>query len=246
MNELLFFVSIIVIFGIEVLVERIFKKDGLYCWVAIFSIIANIEVTKNISLFGFSDWVTLGNVSFASIFLATDILSVKYGYKESKKAVNIGIFSALLFILVIQLDLLFIPSESGEFIHLSMKNLFGTDSVFIWVTVASVLMFYLSNLADVWLFDKLRKKTKGRHLWFANNIATITCNCLENFVFVILGYYVLQLIFIGKTIYTISQCLAIAGTTCMFEIIISLLDTPFLYLAKHKFKKNKDASEKGE
>lgn len=246
MNELLFFASILIIFGVEVLVERIFKKEGLFCWVAIFSIIANIEVTKNIGLFGFNDWVTLGNVSFASIFLATDILAVKYSYKESKKAVNIGIFSALLFILVIQLDLLFIPSESGEFIHLSMKNLFGTDSVFIWVTVASVLMFYLSNLADVWLFDKLKKKTNGKHLWLANNIATITCNCLENFIFVILGYYVFQLIFTGNTIYTFSQCLTIAGTTCIFEIITSILDTPFLYLAKHEFKKDKNISNIGE
>lgn len=232
MNELLFFASIILCFGLLWVVNRVFGKNGLYAWIAMASILANIEVTKNIALFGFHDFVTLGNVAFASIFLATDILSECYGYKESKKGVHIGLFSVISFLLMIQLDLLFIPSESGVFIHETLNNLFGLNGAFIWVTISSVVLFYLSNLFDVWLFNKIRKRTGERKLWLRNNVATMAANCLENFLLFIFGFYLLPLIFTGGSIYAFSNCVIAALISCSIEIVISLLDTPFIYAAK--------------
>lgn len=239
MNELMFFISIIICFGTLLLMNKFFKKEGVFVWIAIATILANIEVTKNISLFGIKDFVTLGNVTFASVFLATDILNECYGYKESKKGVLIGLISNLVFISIIQLDLLFKPAESGQFIHETMVNLFGLNSNYIWVSLASVLMFFIANLVDVYIFDKLKKATKGKHLWLRNNVATIISNCIENFLFVLFGYYLLQIIFNGESIYNFKECMIIALTTCGIEIVISLLDTPFLYLAKKNTKGEK-------
>lgn len=238
MNELLFFVSIILCFGLLLLLHKVFGKEGVYVWIATATILANIEVTKNISLFGIKDFVTLGNVTFASVFLATDILNECYGFKESKKGVLLGLIINIAFVSIIQLDLLFKPSDSGEFIHDTMINLFGLNSNYIWVSVASVLMFFIANLIDVYVFDKIKKLTKGKHLWLRNNIATIISNCIENFLFVLLGYYLLQLLFNGESIYNFKECMIIALTTCVIEIVISLLDTPFLYLARKVKEKN--------
>ena len=52
-----------------------------------------------------------------------------------------------------------------------------------------------------------------------------------------MGYYILPLIFTGESYMSIDISLGIAFTTCLIEIIIGLLDTPFVYLAK-KIKKN--------
>lgn len=237
MNELLFFISIILCFGLLLAINRLFGKGGLYAWIAMASILANVEVTKNIALFGFKDFVTLGNVSFASIFLATDILSENYGYEESKKGVHIGLFAVISFLLMMQLDLLFIPSESGLFMDETMKNLFGLNGAFVWVTVSSVLMFYLANLLDVWLFNKIKQRTGEKKLWLRNNVASIVAQSLENFAFCILGFYLLPLLFAGNSIYSFTNCLIIAITTCLIEIIISLIDTFFVYLAKKKSNK---------
>lgn len=235
LNSILFFVSIIACFGLLFLAKKLFGKAGVYAWIVIATILANIETMKIVSMLGFND-VVLGTVSFASVFLATDILAVCYGYKASKKGVYIGLFTSVVFLSLIQLLLVFVPSPN-DYVSGSLQTVFGIDGTYIWVTLASVVMFFLSNLMNVLIFNKLRIKLKNKKLWLVNNISSIIANCTENFCFVLLGYYLLQLIFTGSTIYSFGTCLAIALTTSFVEIIVSLLDTPFLYLAKSKYGK---------
>ena len=82
MNIVLGIISIIATFSIVVGIEKIFKKEGLYVWISIATITANILVCKSIDILELT--ASLGNVMFASIFLATDILSEKYDVKDIK------------------------------------------------------------------------------------------------------------------------------------------------------------------
>ena len=75
---------------------------------AIGTIIANIQVIKAVHIFGIT--ATLGNVMFASIYLATDILNDIYGRKVAKRAVWLGFSSTLVMIIVMQMSLHFIPA----------------------------------------------------------------------------------------------------------------------------------------
>lgn len=218
MNEVLLFIEIIVVFSILLIAKRLFGKSGLFLWIGIASILANIQVVKSVDIFGIS--ATLGNVLFASNFLATDILSECYGKKEAKKGVYIGLFAVIAYLIITQLSLLFTPNEI-DVAQSSMKTLFSLAPR---VCISSLVMFFIANLVDVHLYDKLHKKFKGEKLWLRNNISTIVCNCLENFGFVFLA-------FTGT--YPITDVLMIAVTTCAIEIIIAICDTPFLYLAKH-------------
>lgn len=216
MNILLGIIGIILCFGIEVLIEKIFKKEGLYVWISGALITANILVAKNIDILGLQ--ATLGNILFASTFLATDILSEKYSTKESRKAVNIGIVSVILFTLATQFSLLFKPNEL-DMVNNNMKNIFAFN---LRISASSIVMCYLSNLLDIYLFEKIKKKIPNK-LWLRNNIATIISNCLENYLFTIFA-------FIG--IYDLKTILSIATTTTILEIIIAICDTPFLYFSK--------------
>lgn len=216
MNILLGIIGTILCFGIEVLIEKIFKKEGLYAWISIALITANILVAKNIDILGLQ--ATLGNILFASTFLATDILSEKYSAKESRKAVNIGIVSVILFTVATQFSLLFKPNNL-DMVNDSLKNIFTFN---LRISISSIVMCYLSNLLDIYLFEKIKKKIPNK-LWLRNNIATIISNCLENYLFTIFA-------FIG--IYDLKTILSIATTTTILEIIIAICDTPFLYLSK--------------
>ena len=216
MNIVLGAVSILVTFSLLVLFEKLFKKEGLYVWMGISTIIANIIVCKNIEIFGIT--ATLGNVLFASTFLATDMMTEKYDVKDSKKAVLLGLASQVMFIVITQMALLFIPAEE-DIAHGAMKELF---SINIRVSISSMTMFFIANMADIYLFQKIKERIPNK-LWLRNNIATIVSNCIENYFFVTLA-------FIG--IYDIQTIIAIATSTTILEMIIAICDTPFLYLSK--------------
>lgn len=216
MNIILGVISIILTFSSVVLMEKLFKKEGLYVWVSIATILANIIVCKTVTVLGLTS--SLGNIMFASNFLATDILSEKYGKEDAKKAITIALVSTIIFIVTTQISLLYIP-DTTDIAQESMKTLFGLN---LRTSIASLSMFYISNLFDIYLFDKLRQKYPKK-LWLRNNVATIISNSAENYLFATIA-------FIG--IFDIPTIISIATTGTIIEIVIALLDTPFIYLSK--------------
>lgn len=216
MNTGLFFVTAVVTFSLLVLVSKLFGKEGIYAWVGMAVVVANIFVCKNVDLFGLS--ATLGNVLFGTVFLATDILTELYDVQSAKKAVWLGVSIEVITIVLTQIALLFTPN-SLDFVHGSMQNIFG---LFPRIAIASCSMFIFANQLDIFLFDKLRKKTNGKYLWLRNNLATIVSQCVENYLFYIIA-------FLG--IYSMHDILIMTLTCCIIEIIVAVLDTPFLYIA---------------
>ena len=138
-NVLLIFINIIVTFSIVILIEKLFKKEGLFVWAAIALITANILECQTVGLFnGFTS--TCGNVLFASVFLATDIMSEKYGAEYSKKAIKMAVFAMIAFTAVMQIGLLFTPDET-DFAHDAMTTLFGLN---LRISLSSIVMFFIS------------------------------------------------------------------------------------------------------
>ena len=216
MNIILGIISIIFVYTSTILMDKFLKKEGLIIWITFATITANILVCKNIDIFNLT--VSLGNIMFASNFLATDILSEKYLKDYAYKAVIIGLVMNLLFTFFMQIALLYIPS-STDISNESMKTLFNLN---LRVSLSSSLLYFLSNYLDIYLFNKLKEKYPNK-LWLRNNVSTIISNCLENYLFVTLS-------FIG--IYDINTIISIATTTSIIEIFLAILDTPFLYLSK--------------
>lgn len=222
MNELLFAASILAVFTIVVYAGKYYGKTGLTVWVAIATMLANVIVPKQITLFGID--VTLGNIMFSSTYLCTDILSETEGFKASKRAVNIGLLSACFYIAFTQVSKWFIPN-TYDYTQTAIETLFTLSAR---VTVASVVMFFIANVCDVYLFEFI-KKICPKHLWLRNNISTITCNCLENFAFTFCG-------FLG--VYDAKTCAEIALNTCIIEIIVGICDTPFCYWGRKVYNQN--------
>ena len=216
MNLVLGIISIFITFGLVVLIEKLFKKEGLFVWISISTIIANILVCKSISIVGFI--TSLGNVMFASNFLATDIMSEKYSYKDARKAIIMAVFSQVVFIIMTQLAILYAPSEV-DLTNESMKTLF---SINLRVSIASLIMFFLSNMLDIYLFEKIKKKFPNK-LWLRNNVSTIISNCLENYIFTFLAF---------TGIFSFGVMISSATVASVIEMIIAIADTPFIYLSK--------------
>ena len=216
MNILLGVVSLLLTFSLLIIVEKFFKKEGLFVWVSIATIIANILVCKSIGIFNIT--TNLGNILFASSFLATDIMSEKYGAKESRKAIVLGVVSQVIFVIMTQIGLLYTPAPE-DLAQESMKGLF---SINLRVSIASIVMYFVSNMADIYIFEKIKEKVPGK-LWLRNNVSTMICNSLENYFFSFLAFAGLM---------DIPTILSIATLASVLEIVIAVCDTPFLYLSK--------------
>lgn len=217
MNELVLCIEVVVVFSLLLLAHRFFKKEGVIAWVAIATILANIITAKNAMIFGLS--TAIGTVMFASTFLATDILSECYSKEDAKKAVYIGLCSNIVLIITTQIALRYIPSPF-DYANEAMTTLFALN---LRISLASAAMYFIANMADVYIFNKIKERMNGRALWLRNNVSTILCNCIENFGFIGLAFW---------GIYDIQTILTIAVSTSIIELIVALLDTPFLYLAR--------------
>ena len=216
-NEILMIFEMIIYFGILLLIKKFLGKEGIIGWMGIASILANIVLLKNINIFGIS--ATLGNVLFASNFLATDILTENYGYKEAKKGVKFAIIALVIYLIIGQVSLLFVPNEFDT-MQSTFEMLFSFAPR---ITLASISMFALSNFIDIRLYEYLRIKSDNKKMWLRNNVCTIICNGGENFLFYIIAF---------AGVMPMSEIIAIAISATIIEVIIALCDTPFLYLSK--------------
>lgn len=219
-NEILIILSFIFIYGSIVLFYRYFGKKGLLAFNVLATLLANIEVLILVRAFGVE--MTLGNVLFASTFLITDILSENHSRKDASKAVIISTLCSVIFIVISQSWLLYTPSvndwASGAF-----RTIFSSTPR---IVCASLAVYLLSQLTDVWLYHKwwewCRKyfgdEKKG--LWIRNNGSTMISQLINTFLYTFLAFY-------GT--YSISTLVSIFTSSYLIYIVTSLLDTPFVY-----------------
>ncbi|MCR4631787.1 MAG: queuosine precursor transporter [Treponema sp.] len=223
MNELLLIITLLVSFGGTILFLKVFGKGGLYAWIGIATVFANIEVTIVVHAFGMDQ--TLGNTLFAATFLATDILSEIYGKKDAGKGVLAGIFTSLTFILLSFMWVHYIPAESdwaSEFVH----GLFSNTPRML---LSSLIAYVVSEFVDVSLYHawwNLTEKKTGSHnkmLWLRNNGSTL----ISQFINIVIFNFGA---FLG--IYSFKELLAITASCYVIYVATSLLDTPFVYVAR--------------
>ena len=218
-NELLWILVFIVDFSALLLVYRFLGKLGLFAWVAMATVIANIQVIKVIQLCGVT--ATLGNVLYASIFLATDILSENYSKRDAALAALIGFISMLALPFMMTFSLYFTPGE-GDFSQEALKTLFG---IVPRVVAGSAVAYVISQFHDVWSYHAIKGKMPStKMLWLRNNGSTLVSQLLDSLIFATIAFYGL---------YPTRVFLQIVVTTYLLKAVCAILDTPFIYLAKY-------------
>lgn len=240
-NEILLVASLIVIFGAALLAYRLFGKSGLFAVTVIATITANIECLIMVQAFGMEQ--TLGNVFFAVTFLVTDILSENEGKKEATKAVMIGIFTSVFFIITTQSWMLYVPSES-DFIMPAISEVFSNTPR---MMISSLVVYAISQFVDVqlyhawWNLTEKLCKNKRKFLWLRNNGSTLISQILNTALFTLFAFW-------GT--YDIPTLLSIMLSSYVIFIVTSLCDTPAVYIArkisenrKNKQKKTEDSTE---
>ena len=211
---------------------KLFGHVGLYVFSALAVIIGNIQVLKTVDFFYSPEPVALGTVLFASTFLCTDILSEHFGKEKAKKNIIIG-FSSFLFMTIIMLITIGFKPSVNDWAQESLANVFTPMSRFF---IASMIAYLISQYFDVWIYSVIKRFTKNRFLWLRNNLSTILSSLLDNTVFSLLAWIILNPD--PETLYNVIM-IYILGTY-LLRILIAFIDTPFMYFSRFFLPKNND------
>jgi len=216
-NEILWILFVIFDLSVVLLAFRLWGKNGLYAMIACSGVICNIQVVITVQLFGLV--ATLGNIVYASIFLATDILSEHFGPRAARKGVWIGFFTLIWATVAMQFAVHFVPDES-DFMLGHVRELF---SLMPRIVVASLVAYLISQHHDIWAFDFWKKRTAGKHLWLRNNASTLISQLMDSLVFTLIA-------FVGE--FDTGVLIQILITTYLMKVIVAVADTPFVYLSR--------------
>lgn len=233
-NELLLIGSLLLLFSGLLIFYRLFGVNGIYCWTVFATIASNIEVLIVVDAFGMEQ--TLGNVMFASTFLATDILSELFGKKQADRAVNIGIATTISFLILSRSWLLYQPAAS-DWAFPSVTAIFQNTPR---VMLVSLLVYAITQRFDVWIYHKwwaFSTKKWGdsqRFLWLRNNGSTLLSQFFNAILFNLGAFY---------GFYSWKTLLSICASSYVIYIVTSIADTPFLYLARKLHQKTEQTEE---
>jgi queuosine precursor transporter len=232
--ELLLVVELGVCFASILFLTRLFGRGGLYAYIVIAVLGANVQVLKAVQFSIYGHPVALGTVLFASSFLATDILAEHYGRQAARKGVMIGFAAFLLWTVLMMVTLGYAPltpAQAGEDMAWALPAQDHLLALFVpqpSFFVAGMCAYLVSQLSDVWLFEALRKATGDRHLWLRNNGSTMISALIDNTVFSVLAWVVFAPVPMGWEPLVFTYILGTYG----MRVAIAALDTPFMYLSR--------------
>ncbi|MCQ2604832.1 MAG: queuosine precursor transporter [Spirochaetia bacterium] len=207
------------------LLYRFMGKTGIFLWIAIATILANIQVIKTTEILGYT--FTLGNVLYGTTFLATDILSELYSEKDARKAVLIGFFALVTMMMTMNLALMVHPG-ANDLGHESLKRIF---SIMPRITLGSLVAFIISQFHDVWAYNFWKKMLpEYKFIFIRNNASTLVSQLIDSIIFVTIAF---------GGLYRSEILIQIILTTYLMKGLVALLDTGFIYLAVHWFRNGK-------
>lgn len=219
----------IVNFTLFTICYRWFGKYGLYAWIGVATVLANIQVVKTIEMFGIV--MTLGNTMYVSLYLASDLLNEKYGRGEAKKAVWFGFFTLIMTTILMQMALVFTP-QPGDLAQDALYNIFG------WMprlALGSLCAYFVSQFMDVRLFDWIRRLyPKREQLWIRNNFSTMISSFVDTLIFCTIAF---------AGIYSLKIWFDILLTTYLIKFLLTAAGTPFIYIARNFHKSERSSSE---
>ena len=126
---------------------------------------SNYLVQFPINYYGFDEILTYGAFSYPIAFLITDLANRSFGKLVARKIVYLGFFVGIGFTILFSTDF--------------------ADYISIRIAIGSGIAFLVSQLSDVQIFDKLRKKE-----WFiAPLTSSIIGSTIDRFLFFSISFY---------------------------------------------------------
>ena len=184
--------------------------SGIFCACLV---AAAVLATKIISIAAIA--VPAGVFAYCITFVCTDVISEIWGRRYANMVVLAGVIGLACTFLLIQLALWW---PAAPFWH-QEEAFRGTLGMTPRIIAASLTAYVLSQFHDVWLYNLIKDRMRGRHLWLRNNVATILSQLIDSAVFIVIAFYGVMPVWP-----------LIAGQWTV-KTALALCDTPLVYAA---------------
>lgn len=188
-----------------------------------------------LSILGFTmDFnLTAGAVIWPVVFITSDLINEYFGKPGVKRISYLAAFFIAYCFLVVFFTMRLPPAAwwleannqdlQGNFFNIdfAFNKIFGQGQRII---IGSLSAFLISQLVDVFVFQKLRKITGHKMLWLRATGSTLVSQFIDSFV-------VLYIAFIG--IFSGEQILAIGVTNYIYKFSVAILLTPLIYVGHY-------------
>lgn len=214
MNELLFFLHLSLIFLCTLVALRI-GKEALIGWIMLSSMLANLFVLKQITLFSFQ--ATCTDAFILGLMLGLNLLQEYYGAATAKRTTYYSFGAMALFILLSKIHLFYAPAAS-DWADPSYAAILASSPRIVFASLAT---FFLVQQFDVRLFALLKKHFSKMRLVFRATFCLLISQAIDTALFTFLGLYGL-----------VDQIISVLLVSFTIKAIIALCSAPFTALTK--------------
>jgi uncharacterized integral membrane protein (TIGR00697 family) len=218
-NEIIFIfhASLLSIF---LLVALRLGKEALITLICLYGVLANLFVTKQITLFNLD--ATASDAFAVAAILGLNILQEYFGAVIAQRTIWISFFTLITYTIASQLHLWYAPSTL-DYMH---GHFCALLEVMPRITIASITVFLIVQILDRWLYAKLQNMCGTRYFLIRNYASLLICQLIDTILFSFLGLWGI-----------VGNIWHIIIVSYMIKLVSITLTTPWLSLST-KFKMN--------
>jgi uncharacterized integral membrane protein (TIGR00697 family) len=178
---------------------------------------SNIMAVKVISIGGLF-YFDAGTITFPFAYMLGDVLTELWGFRTAKRVIWLTFFCNILLVLCTQIGV-WLPSPD----YLA-ETAGAYNHIFNYVPriiIGSLVGFLLGELSNAWLMERIKLRTRGRHLWVRTIGSSMVAYLFDSLPFVLIAF--------GGTVSTHDLIMMIAFQYIAKLFIESFIGTPMAY-----------------
>lgn len=188
-------------------------------------LVSNVMAVKVISVKGISLF-DAGTITFPLAYMLGDVLTEIWGFKTARKVIYLTFACNVLFVLCTAVGLILPAPEYMEETNNAYATVFGYVPR---IVISSLFAFLFGELSNAYFMEKIKKWTRGKHMWMRTIGSSMVGYIFDTVFFVIFAF--------GGTVpaWDIFTMIAIQYVAKLG--IEALSGTPLAYAAVHWLKK---------
>lgn len=182
---------------------------------------------------GLSFNLTCGVLLWPLEFVMTDIVNEYYGPRAVRRisytAVALISYAFVMFYLAMEVPPadFWIGSRADAGIPNMQSAFSGIFGQGMWIIVGSLTAFLVSQMVDVTVFHRIKKRTGEKHIWLRATGSTVISQFVDSFI-------VLYIAFKLGNNWTWQQVLAICVVNYIYKFTMAIVLTPVIYLLERR------------